>query len=293
MAQLTLRKVRLKREPDTLALGNGVLPVLLQGAAHDQQGAMVQGDGDLLLRGAVAAQDKIPAHAEIGRGNDGLRAQLGLIIGMPGQVVLAVAVPVDQHAVEGFPGQLLDGLLEMEQALVPRGGLGGDAGIGVAAPRVAIPAGQAGQRGCLAEHADAVLLPHHVLETDAGQGIGIDIAPAGSAPVHGVVLLEVFQHPVADGPGEKGGYIQQFAIGNSDLPAFAAIGAGQRGCLVTRRIGQGERQQGVGVEQVHFRPPPVGPASQPRWIGHCSWQYGTRAAGCGEAARCLGAVLHR
>ena len=103
---------------------------------------MAQGNTQFAAILATLEQE-VPLGAKVQRCNDGILTQLGFIVGMPMQVVLTIAVPVQQHAVKVHTGQGLDALFEVGQTLVPRIGVGVDARIGVRLARIAIPAGQA------------------------------------------------------------------------------------------------------------------------------------------------------
>ena len=77
------------RGRDPFALGHGVQPMVLQAALHHQQAAMAQRDAQLVAVLAVLEQ-KVPLGPEVQRRNDGVVAQLWLIVGMPVQVVFGL-----------------------------------------------------------------------------------------------------------------------------------------------------------------------------------------------------------
>ena len=71
--------------------------------------------------------------------------QTALIVGMPAHAVLAVAVEIQQHAVERLSGSLFGSLLDGSQLVGPRQRLVDDAGIGMRRSGVTVPGRQPGE----------------------------------------------------------------------------------------------------------------------------------------------------
>ena len=128
------------------------------------------------------------------------------------QVVLTIAVPVQQHAVKVHTGQGLDALFEVGQTLVPRIGVGVDARIGVRLALIAIPTGQARQGMGFAIQGDVFLSPRYVGELHLRQGLGIQLRPIGTQRIQTIVLQKISHRPVADFAGNEVWGIQQLPI---------------------------------------------------------------------------------
>lgn len=88
-------------------------------AAHDQQAAMGQfqrvGDAGL----ALAPQVEAAAAAETERGDQRIAAQLWLVVAVPAHGVLAVAVVVQQHAVDPLADLALHALADLAEQRGP------------------------------------------------------------------------------------------------------------------------------------------------------------------------------
>ena len=195
------------------ALGHGMLPVVLQGAGHQQHTPVFQREHQLQRAVAFMAKEEIARFAEGERGDAGISAELALVIRMPAHRVGAVAVPVQQHAVEPCAESLLDALLEVEQARVPGVSSRTDARIFVVATVVTVEGSEPRQRDRPAVEPNVVLLPADVAEFDAVQAGCQALLPPGTLPVDGVVLLEIRQAAVAGLSIEEPLAVEDFAVG--------------------------------------------------------------------------------
>src|SRR5262249_27131572 len=77
------------------------------------------------------------------RGDDGVLAKLGLVVGVPGDAVLAGAVPVQENAVEDNSRRRLHGPLDLQNGRRPWQWIVFDSRVTVTATLIAVPRGQA------------------------------------------------------------------------------------------------------------------------------------------------------
>ena len=83
---------------------HAMAPVVLGRAVHDQQasGGEVEGPG-VVLAGPVAETEPAGG-AQVDRSDGRFRSQLRFVVAMPRNVVAAVAVEIEKHAVDAAPG---------------------------------------------------------------------------------------------------------------------------------------------------------------------------------------------
>src|SRR5262249_30004040 len=111
-----------------------------------------------------------PRGAERDRGDDRVRAQLGLGVGVVADRVLARAVVVAEQAVERRGGGLLDAAAEGGEVVGAGARLVGGAAVGVGGAGVGVVGGQARQR--VAERA-ALLRPRGAVLQGGEEGVGL------------------------------------------------------------------------------------------------------------------------
>lgn len=93
--------------------------MVLQFTMHHQQRAMTKREGQLQLVIVLMADQEVACGTEAHGGDGWVLAQLGLIIGMPADFVLPIAIPVEQDTVECQPCAFLHLLPDGEQGLIP------------------------------------------------------------------------------------------------------------------------------------------------------------------------------
>src|SRR5690606_13021820 len=118
---------------------NRMLPVMLQFAAHQQQGSMPERNGDPPRRLVDIPEDEVALLTKVRRCDDRIHAKFLFVVSVPGEVVGAVAVPVQHDTVEFDAGKVLDLPLRVQESFIPGIRDGGDAGVGVDPAAVPIP----------------------------------------------------------------------------------------------------------------------------------------------------------
>jgi hypothetical protein len=137
-----LAKSEINPHPDRLfRLGHAMPPMVLAGAAHDQQTAVRQFELEFFT-GCWVPKNESPCGAERYGADDRVAAEFGFVVGVEANRVAAVAVEVEEQAVPICAGGGLDAVFDVEQFARPGGGVVGDAGIAVGDPRIGIPVGQ-------------------------------------------------------------------------------------------------------------------------------------------------------
>ena len=101
-------------------LRNLVEPFLLRASLHDEEASVREVDARLQFFPFPVFELEHPGPAETDRGNDGVLSELGFVIGVPGDAVLAGAVTVQKYAVEGDAARQLNGPLDLQDGRGPR-----------------------------------------------------------------------------------------------------------------------------------------------------------------------------
>jgi len=143
---------------DLSTFGEGVEPVGLDSARHDEEAAVFQFGGDALFGGGVF-EVEFPSGAEAEAGDGGVFNDGGFVIAMPRHAFGAIVVVVEEAGVEGFAGGGFDACLELGEKLIPRKGRFGLSRISVVEATVAIPGDLASGRDGFAKHFHNVVLP--------------------------------------------------------------------------------------------------------------------------------------
>lgn len=125
-------------------LGYLMHPERLGRAPHDQHTAVVEGETQGGLGALVAmSQLETTTRTEAHGSDHGEPAQFGLVITVPADAVLAIAVMVGQHGIEMCVAESLHLRLDFEQRQRPGQGRESDSGIAVMCAGVAKPVLQA------------------------------------------------------------------------------------------------------------------------------------------------------
>ena len=166
-----------------------MLPIMLGCAGHDQQRAVPQLQRVLDTLVALAAQVEAPGSTKIERGNQRIAPQLGFVVTVPAHGVLAIAVIVEQHAVQRLPRHRLNLRANLCQQGCPGQRLVQQAGIAIAGLGIAIPGHQAWHRIVAAVKEDLRLLPRRL-----GQQLRQPlVGTARIQPVRAVIQLGIRQ----------------------------------------------------------------------------------------------------
>jgi len=133
--------------------------VALAGRIHHQQIPIGELQRKGLLSSLAWAKAKIPRHAEAEGGDRRLIVEFRFVIGMPAHAISAVAVAVQQQAVEAHPQLIQQQLTQLAELGCP--GMNGllQAAVAVGAARVCHPAGESWRAVLFAVHSHQRLLP--------------------------------------------------------------------------------------------------------------------------------------
>ena len=107
------------------------------------------------------AQKKVTPRSQAHARNDCAEDKVFLVVGVPRDSVLPVAIEVQEHGVEFRLRHFFDLSFHFKQGRRPRLGRHSDAGPRVRKPRVAVPLLEPGHEVHLAVKADRVLSPVH------------------------------------------------------------------------------------------------------------------------------------
>ncbi len=144
---------------DALRFGQLVPPVVLGGALHQQQATVGEVEGLFERFIAAVLQVEAAGGSEAEGGDRRVLPQFWLVVAMPAHAVLAIAVEVEQDAIEGKLGGGFELGFDGCQGIGPGQWFPGETGVGVAGIGVAVPGGEAGLGQNLAKHFDAALFP--------------------------------------------------------------------------------------------------------------------------------------
>jgi len=166
-----------KREVDPLGLDrslawNRMTVVMLGAAAHPECNPVAQAP----LARRFWRQVRLGLHQEPSRRAERERkdrwilAEFGFVVGVPAHRVLAVAIAVDEHVVEGDPSEAFDAAPDRVEASGP--GLGCQGATRIAVGHFARPSDESGFEHLFAEEPNRPLLPGRVSQQTLEQRTG-------------------------------------------------------------------------------------------------------------------------
>jgi hypothetical protein len=151
-----------------------VLPVPLAGRIHHQQISISQVERKSRFTPLTRPKAKISGHAKAEGGDRCLNVEFRLVVGMPAHAISAIAVAIEQQAVEAHAELLLQELAEQRELIGPGMDALLEAAVAVGAARISHPAGEPGRAVLLAVHRDQGLLPGQSAHQGMPKVLGVE-----------------------------------------------------------------------------------------------------------------------
>jgi hypothetical protein len=151
-----------------------VLPVPLAGRFHHQQISISQVERKSRFTPLTRPKAKISGHAKAEGGDRCLNVEFGLVVCMPAHSISAIAVAIEQQAVEAHAELLLQELAKQRELLGPGMDALMEAAIAVGAARIRHPAGEPGCAVLLAIHHDQGLFPCQSTHQGVPKVLGVE-----------------------------------------------------------------------------------------------------------------------
>jgi len=136
-----------------------VLPVPLAGRIHHQQISIGQVERKGRFAALTRPKAQVTGHTKAEGGDGCLHVEFGLVVGMPAHAIRAIAVAIEQQAVEAHAELLLQKLAQQQELLGPGMDALLQAAVAIGAARIGHPTGEPRRGVLLAVHRDQRLLP--------------------------------------------------------------------------------------------------------------------------------------